>query len=142
MQKGRRSSPCCIHKPRRALLHSKADCRGYQPYLRLFYSWLLGTVIGTDSEQANSRENERAVRMYGYFRFIYTRLLRARCLLYTGNFGRVFSNHYKEQMKDTLFLPDISDSFSELYIDKTFAILSLRTFRTCIYLRMWGKGMQ
>lgn len=70
--------------------------------------------------QANSRKNERAVRMYGYFRFIYTRVMRARCLLFTGHFGRIFSNPYKEQMKDTLFLSDISDSFSELYIDKTF----------------------
>ena len=77
--------------------------------------------------------------MYGYFRFIYTRVMRARCLLFTGHFGRVFSNSYKVQMKDTLLLSDISDSFSELYIDKLFAILSHRTFRTCIYLRMWRK---
>lgn len=38
--------PCCT---------VKLTC-GYQPCLRLFYPWLLGTVIGTDSEQANSRE--------------------------------------------------------------------------------------
>ena len=41
--------------------------------------------------------------------------------------------------RDVYFSPDISDSSSELLYRHPFAILSLRTFRTYIYLRVWKK---
>ena len=41
--------------------------------------------------------------------------------------------------RDVYFSPDISDRFSELLYRHLFAILSLRTFRTYIYLRVWKK---
>ncbi len=41
--------------------------------------------------------------------------------------------------KKRYFSPDISDRFSELLYRHLFAILSLRTFRTYIYLRVWEK---